>query len=68
MTIEFTRSTENFGWPVPLVSNFKKLSDAELASYIAACGFEYDGMGRSVREALVRLLRRGDAAGGSARP
>lgn len=54
----FVKSKTDFGWPDPQCDDLKKLSDLELADYIAACGFEYDGMGRSVREALVRLLRR----------
>lgn len=53
----FTKSKESFGWPKPLCNNLKMLDNAQLADYIAACGFEYDGMGSSVREALVRLLR-----------
>jgi hypothetical protein len=54
----FKHSEETEGWPDPLCDDLKPLSDAELASYIAACKYEFDGMPGSVREALVRLLRR----------
>lgn len=54
----FTRSKERYGFPEPLAHDLKVLSDLELASYIAACGFEFDGMASATREALVRLLRR----------
>jgi hypothetical protein len=35
-----------------------KLTDDELASYIAAGTYDFDGIGGSLREAVVRLLRR----------
>lgn len=56
--IVFERSKESSGYPDPLILDLNDLSDRELASYIAASGFEYDGMGPTLREALVRLLRR----------
>ena len=56
----FKRSDETSGWPDPVIqtSEIKNLTDAELANYISSCGYDYDGMGVSVREALVRLLQR----------
>lgn len=54
----FTKSKESYGWPEPTCLDLKSLSDLDLADYIAVCGFDYDGMPRAAREALVRLLRR----------
>lgn len=55
---KFEPSKTRNGWPDPLCDDLRKLTDAELADYIAACGHDFDGMGVSAREALVRLLRR----------
>lgn len=56
--ITFERSRESDGYPEPLLHDLNDLSDRELASYIAASGSQYDGMGLTLREAVVRLLRR----------
>ena len=55
----FKKSTVSDGWPDPVIqpSEVKDLSNSELADYLAACTFEYDGTSSTVREALVRLLR-----------
>lgn len=58
--IKFERSKETEGWPSPVIHHFNiaSLTDIELANYIEVSGFTYDGMSSTMREALVRLLRR----------
>lgn len=55
---KFKRSEEATGWPDPTIIDFKDLNDAELANYIEVSGSNYDGVGPSLREAIVRVLRR----------
>lgn len=56
--VTFSRSTETEGWPDPVIMDSNDLSDAELANYIDVCGTAYDGIGNTLRDAIVRLLRR----------
>lgn len=57
-TIKFKRSATRRGWPDPVIQDTKDLSDAELANYIEVCSSDYDGIGASLRDAIVRVLRR----------
>lgn len=55
--ITFKRSLETEGWPDPVIMDSNDLSDGELANYIEVCGTAYDGIGNTLRDAVVRLLR-----------
>lgn len=50
------RTTE--GGPQPVVQDVRLLDDLELASYIEASDYGFDGLASPAREAIVRLLRR----------
>lgn len=49
-------------------AEMRKMSDADLATYIDQCTSDYDGVAQSVRVALVRLLRPGPVEGAGLTP
>ena len=55
----FRRPTKtNEGGPQPVIQDIRKLDDLELANYLEASNYDFDGIGSPAREALIRLLRR----------
>jgi hypothetical protein len=50
------RTTE--GGPQPIVQDVRALDDLELASYLEASDYDFDGLTTPVRVAIIRLLRR----------
>lgn len=54
-----TRIDEGGPQPVIQPNDLPGLSNAELASYLEASGYDYDGLSGAARVAIVRLLRSG---------
>lgn len=54
----FSPNPNTHGNPMPKCDDITALSDLELADYIAASGYFFDGLTTPAREAIVRLLRR----------